>query len=530
MGHDPQPGESKSDRLDSWKEIASYLRRDARTVRRWEHERHLPVHRVPGGERSGVFAYVAELERWLHTSSVVSDAPSGAGLDASPSRSEAASARQTASDEDLGAEESCGHSAASQSAFHHLNAFETTFVAGMDEGFEPRSTIGGVDAVLLPPTASLPRHYGALALLALLATVACLSAAVVHYREHRPARAIAQQPNSEAQELYLRGRYYWNLRTEDGLNRAVDLFTQAIVNDPHYAAAYAGLADAYLLLRQYARMPDSEAYPRALSAARQAVALDDTSPEAHRSLAFILRFWDWDMTAAEKEYRRAIDLNPNDSQSHHWYATALLSSGRTHEALAQIDMARSLEPQSISVLADRGLILSAIDTRAGIAALQQVEQAEPSFISTHRYLSADFLELRDYESFLSESQTAAELSHDTGALVILGRAQKTLVAEGARPMLREMAADWAPIADRGEFPAYNAARLYSLSGQPDQAMRYLRLAWDRRDPGVLNVENDSAFIPLHSTAEYRTLVSRRGYGNGGNKQPIAKLESPELSE
>jgi hypothetical protein len=150
---------------------------------------------------------------------------------------------------------------------------------------------------LLAGAPSLLRHYRALALVVLLTAAAGISAAVVHYREHKPVAAIPHKPSAEAQDLYLRGRYYWNLRTEDGLNCAVDLFTQSIVNDPHYAAAYAGLADAYLLLRQYGHMPDTEAYPRALAAALQAIALDDSSPEAHRSLAFILRFWDWDIAA-----------------------------------------------------------------------------------------------------------------------------------------------------------------------------------------------------------------------------------------
>lgn len=516
MGHDPQLREVESVRLDSWKEIASFLHRDARTVRRWERERQLPVHRVPGGERSGVFAYVAELERWLHAAETVPDAVT-----------------ETLANPE--AVNSCPDT--SLSAFHSLNTFQTTFVAddteiqqytpATAEDFLPPHTLPP-DTALLAAASRHPRHYQAAALIFFLTIAIGISAAVVHYRENRPLKTIAHRPNPEAQELYLRGRYDWNLRTEEGLNSAVDLFTQSIVNDPHYAAAYAGLADSYLLLRQYGHMPNSEAFPRALAAARQAIALDDSSPEAHRSLAFALRFWKWDMTAAETEYRRAIALNPNESQSHHWYATALLSSGRTHEALAQIDIARTLEPQSLSVLADRGLILSSIDPNAGILALQQVEQAAPAFVSTHRYLAAAYLGVEDYRSFLAESRSVAEISHDSATLPILERAEKVLAAQGPKPMLRTMALDLAPLADNGSVPAYNVAQLFGLAGETAKAIRYLHMACERRDPGFLTVKNDAAFTPLRSSPEYITLIARRDVAYGSNKQPIARLDAPVL--
>jgi tetratricopeptide (TPR) repeat protein len=340
----------------------------------------------------------------------------------------------------------------------------------------------------------------------------------------------AHHPTTEAQELYLRGRYYWNLRTEQGLNCALDLFTQSIVNDPHYAEAYAGLADAYLLLRQYGHMRDAEAYPRALAAARQAIALDDSSPGAHRSLAFILRFWNWDMAAAEKEYRRAIELNPNDSQSHHWYATALLSSNRYREALTQIDMARRLEPQSVSVMADRGLVLSMMDVHAGMAALKQTEEAEPGFVSTHIYLAGDYLRAEDYANFLAESRTAAELSHNAAMVAVLDSGRKALAQRGPRAMLREIAERSAPLADHGSAPAYPTARYFGLSGEPGEALRYLRLACERREPGFLAVEDDPAFTQLRAadSAEFKTLVSRRDVATGSGKQPIARLDMPTL--
>jgi tetratricopeptide (TPR) repeat protein len=518
MGHDPQLRETESPRLDSWKEIASFLHRDARTVRRWERDRHLPVHRVPGGERSGVFAYVAELENWLHASGpAAGSGPGSESADDPPSAPPQFEASGSAGS-DVAVE---APRLAPLSAFNSLNSADGFLSA--DASAEYAAAHAGRAHAPLP----LRRHYQAISLIVLLTVAIGISAAVARYQETRPVKTAVHRPNPEAQELYLRGRYYWNLRTEDGLNSALDLFTQSIVNDPLYAEAYAGLADAYLLLRQYGHMRDAEAYPRALAAARQAIALNDSSPEAHRSLAFILRFWNWDMAAAEKEYRRAIELNPNDSQSHHWYATALLSSNRYREALTQIDIARRLEPDSVSVLADRGLILSMMDARAGEIALKQAEEAQPGFLSTHIYLAGDDLRLEQYQGFLDESRTAAELSHNAAMVAVLDSAKQTLAARGAKPMLRELAAKSAPLADHGAASAYVTAKYFGLAGEPAEAMRYLRLACDHREPDFLNVEDDPAFAQLRSSAEYNTLISRRDVAMGG-KQPIARLDVPGL--
>lgn len=522
---------ANSVRLDSWKEIASYLHRDARTVRRWERERRLPVHRVPGGERSGVFAYVSELEHWLRASDVPSADPS-----AERPRDEATSPSVMAFENPPPAEPVAAFSATTQSA-------DSASIPVVDKSVtEPaflQATISqpashrdspplkipskSVDAAFLHGASSQLAFYG-MAFLLLLSITAGSAFAFVHYRRfHQPAVANAR-PSPEAQELYLRGRYSWNLRTEDGLNQAIDLFTQSIVNDPHYAPAYAGLADSYLLLRQYGHMPDSEAYPRALAAARQAVLLDPSCPDAHRSIAFVVRFWNWDMPAAEREYLRAIELDPRNSQSHHWYATALLSSGRVNEALTQIDLARSLEPQSVSVLADRGYILSYQDSERGIEALKQVAQSQPEFPSTHRYLSEIYLDHGNYSGFIEESSTSATLAHEAVKSAHLDRASRDLAASGPAVMLRNLAASYATLADRGQSSPYLTARLFGLVGDSAQAIHYLQIAYDRHDPGFLTVEGDKAFENVRSSPEYMTLLTRRDAAPDGRRQPVAQLD------
>ena len=193
--------------------------------------------------------------------------------------------------------------------------------------------------------------------------------------------------NREAEEFYLKGRYYWEKRTPESLTKAVDSFTQAIVHDPNYAQAYVGLADCYNLLREYTVMPSSEAYPRALAAAKKAVELDAQSSEAHASLAFVSFFGMWDVTTADREFRRAIELDPNNAVAHHWYATYLMCLNRYPESLAELERARELDPASKSVLADKGMLLfNAGQRREGIATLKQMEDNEPDFISPHRFL------------------------------------------------------------------------------------------------------------------------------------------------
>ena len=545
---------ANSIRLDSWKEIASYLHRDARTVRRWERERRLPIHRVPGGERSGVFAYVSELDRWLRAKdegTAVLDAgpsegsshalytfPSGEVItEASAEDVPAAPDVLPANDTQSSIEQVPVAASPSLNQIPFLHAVANAPLPSSDcgspisdwQGPARENTLsthfpkGGVEAARLQSKSDRWAFHG-MALLLLLAIAGGSGFAFVHYRRFHQSVAGNAHPSPEAKDLYLRGRYFWNLRTEEGLNQALDLFTQSIVHDPHYAPAYAGLADSYLLLRQYGHMPDSEAYPRALAAARQAVSLDASSPDAHRSIAFILRFWDWDMPAAEREYLRAIELDPKNAQSHHWYATALLSSGRVKEALAQIDLARELEPQSVSVLADRGLILSTLDPARGAQALKQLAQSQPEFASTHVYLAGVYLDLGDDAGFLAESRIVATLAHDPAKVIDLDHAREELAKRGPLPMLRNLAAKYAVVADRDQGSAYFTARLFGFAGDSGQAMHYLQVACDRRDPGFLSVENDAAFQAVRSSQRYLTLLERRDAAPDGRRPPIAQLD------
>lgn len=161
----------------------------------------------------------------------------------------------------------------------------------------------------------------------------------------------------QAYDFYLRGRYFWNKRTQDGFARAVGWFQQAVDADPNYAQAYAGLADSYALMSTYGYAPAKEYMPKARNAAVRALQINDSLAEAHTSLAVIAQNFDWDWQTAEKEYRRAIELNPNYATAHEWYAECLALQGRFDDALRESERARQLDPLSLIIAADDGAIL-----------------------------------------------------------------------------------------------------------------------------------------------------------------------------
>jgi DNA-binding winged helix-turn-helix (wHTH) protein/Tfp pilus assembly protein PilF len=317
--------------------------------------------------------------------------------------------------------------------------------------------------------------------------------------------------NREAQEFYLKGRYYWEKRTPDSLTKAVDSFTQAIVHDPSYAPAYVGLADCYNLLREYTVMPSSEAYPRAFAAAKKAVELDGQSSEAHASLAFVSFFGMWDAATADREFRRAIELDPKNAVAHHWYATYLMCLRRYSEALVEIERAQALDPASKSVLADTGSILFTVGQRQeAIALLKQMEESEPDFISPHRYLKIVYLLMADYPHYLVEAKREAVLMHDSSALAIAEASEKGFAAGGGRGLLAALLLQEKKLYAHGMFSPYNLAQTYSILRKKPDALRYLQTAYDQHADGVAQMETDHAFDNLHDEPAFRKMLADVG--------------------
>jgi tetratricopeptide (TPR) repeat protein len=324
-----------------------------------------------------------------------------------------------------------------------------------------------------------------------------------------PVRPKAAQ--SPAAELYLKGRYYWNKRTPEDLQKAVDYFTQSIVADPGYAKAFVGLADCYGLLREFAAMPDSEAWPRALAAARKAVELDDSLAEAHSSLGFDLFYGSLDFKGGEREFKRAVELNPNYAEAHQWYATALMSVGRLPEASDEMDRARELQPASRSILSDQGLLLFYQGKREqAIEQLRQIETAEPSFRSAHIYLSYIYFVARDCSNYLSESRKAAESSQDAAELSVVTEAEKGFAAGGWQGMLERQLRAQTKFVKEGRYPAFRAAEISAILGRKRDALDYLDASYKKRELYMVTLAIAPALVSLHKEPAYRHLLAQLG--------------------
>lgn len=317
--------------------------------------------------------------------------------------------------------------------------------------------------------------------------------------------------NREAEDYYLKGRFYWNKRTPESLNQAVDSFTQAIVHDPTYSDAYVGLADSYSLLREYSAMPASEAFPRALAAAKKAVELDDSSSQAHASLAFVSFNGMWDAGTADQEFRRAIDLDPNNATAHHWYATYLQEMRRSEESINEISRAQALDPNSASVLADKGRLLWVAGRHdEALHLLRQLAAADPESISPHRYLRFAYLEQGNYESYLSEMNKEARLVHDASLAAVTQAAAKGFAANGAKGMFAAALAQQKKDYAEGKLSPFFVAQTYALMGNTEEALRYLQTCYDRHSDETLDLSVNFAFKNLHPIPAFQQLLAKVG--------------------
>ena len=326
------------------------------------------------------------------------------------------------------------------------------------------------------------------------------------------AQVHAQDPravNAEAYDSYLKGRYYCNKRTVEGLKEAISYFKHSISVDPSYAEAYSGLADAYALAGDwgYGILPPAEAFPLAKAAANEALALNDRLSEAHTSLAFVLDLYYWDWDAAEKQYELAISLNPGYAMAHEWYAWHLLVLGHRAEGMFEMRRAESLDPASPIIRSNVADVLSV--SHLFEESIQQSRKAlalDPNFAVGHLQLGEALVQVHQYKAAIAEFQRAIELSGHLAAFdanlahayALSGRNSDALKI--AKDM--EMQPDLNPAANA------NIALIYVGLGDLDQAMSWLNKAFDARfNPSILI---RPGFDPLRSDARFRDLRHRIG--------------------
>jgi TolB-like protein/DNA-binding winged helix-turn-helix (wHTH) protein/Tfp pilus assembly protein PilF len=315
--------------------------------------------------------------------------------------------------------------------------------------------------------------------------------------------------NPDAYEAYLKGRYFWNKRTGEGLKRAKGYFDQAVATDPNYAQAYSGLADTYALLGdwQYAVMTAKEALPRAKAAAVRALELDSTLGEAHTSLAFILDGFDWDWESADREFRRGIELNPGYATAHHWYAWHLSLLARHRDAIAEMRKAESLDPLSLIIKSDLAeLLLIAHFYDASIQQSRRTIDMDVTFSMAHNQLGQAYLQQRQYEEAIAELQKAIQLSE--GNPTSTANLARAYAAAGRRNEAVQLLNELKRRSSPGYSNAPEIAVIYTALGDRDQAMTWLEQGYEERfNPGVLL---RPGFDPLRSDPRFQALARRVG--------------------
>ena len=319
--------------------------------------------------------------------------------------------------------------------------------------------------------------------------------------------------NAEAYQFYLRGRYYWNKRTADGIKKAIEQFQQAIDRDPNYALGYVGLADCYLVLEEYAGTPASETLPKAKAAADRALQIDDSLAEAHTSSAFIDQsLWHW--AEAEEEYKRAISLNPNYPTAHHWFSLYFRAKRQFDDSMREIKRAQELDPLSPIIsnnVADVYLLKN--DLNSAIAECQRLIELDSSFPQGHQDLGFAYLKQRRNEEAIAEFRKAVELSGrgseylcDLGyCYAVTGRRTEALA------ILKELEEKYARRESIGQYLARVYAGLGDKGlGDKDQAFAWLEKDFEQRSGLLWLTTWWFSFDDLRSDPRYADLVRRMG--------------------
>jgi TolB-like protein/DNA-binding winged helix-turn-helix (wHTH) protein/Tfp pilus assembly protein PilF len=327
--------------------------------------------------------------------------------------------------------------------------------------------------------------------------------------QEQAALNTARPLDPAAYEAYLKGRYFWNKRTTNGLKKAVDYFSEAIQKDPQYAQAYTGLADSYALLGdwEYGVLAPKEASARAKAAATRALELDDKLSEAHTSLAFSLDVFDWDWKSAEKEFKRAIELNPGYATAHHWYAWHLATLVRNQEAIAEMKKAEALDPLSLIISGDLAeLLLIAHQYDDSLRQSRRTIDMDPGFAIAHYQLGEALLQEQKYNEAIAELRTAVELSG--GSTTCAANLAYAYALAGQKNEAVGLLNDLKARSTHGFSNASEIALVYAGLGNKDEAMVWLQKAYeDRFNPSILL---RPGFDVLRADPRFQNLLRRIG--------------------
>ena len=315
--------------------------------------------------------------------------------------------------------------------------------------------------------------------------------------------------NTEAYQLYLKGRYHWNKWTEDGFNKSLEYYEQAIKLDPQFGLAYSGLSDAYGALWYFNYLPAQEALPKATATALKAIEIDERLAEAHLSLANAKFFYEWDWATAEREYKRAIELNPSYANAHHMYAFFLMSRGEADEAIEEIKRAQELDPLSVVISGAMGMPFYFM--RQYDRAIKEISKAlelDPNFLLARETLAACYEMTGRYDEAVEEYLKSIVLWGSTPGII---DALREAYRQGGMQGFWQKRLDIALERSKETYiPPYFIAELYASLDERDKAFEWLERAYEERAGFLIHIKSEPAFDNLRDDPRFDDLLRRIG--------------------
>lgn len=315
--------------------------------------------------------------------------------------------------------------------------------------------------------------------------------------------------NIEAYNLYLLGRHFWNKRTEEDLKKAIENFEKAIGADANFAMAYTGLADSYNMMGAYSYLPSKDAFLQAKAAAEKALEIDESLAEAHVSITQVKEFYEWDWSRAEKEYKRAIELNPKYATAHQWYAEYLSILGRHNEAMAEIKKAQELDPLSPIVNVEAGRVYYfAQQYDQAIKHIKKAFEIDPNFIPAHFFLASAYVQKGMYQEAISELQKATTLIRSS--TLFKTSLAYAFAVSGDKVKAKELLGQLIELSKERYVSAYEIAEIYVGLGEKNVAIDWLQKAFDERSRELAFLKVEPRLDSLRSDPRFTALLKKMG--------------------
>ena len=535
---------SNTDRLDSWKEIAVYLRREVRTVQLWEKHEGLPVHRHFHKKLGSVFALRSEIEEWKRQVSrednICADESPALGavkgngqrikihvlplriMNASSERlrlCDAIAAKTIVALEQLDPgrlevvranvstpqKEKFSAAFADDARAEYMLEWNIQEVA---DGLRIKAFLhAGTDVIWSHTYCCSSGNFSSVPAYISEQIVQCLWLKIISFQTSGPVSKCPEKLSSR--EAYLKGRYFWKQRSEESLRKALHCFESAMHQDPGFSLPYSGLSDALTLLSFYEIVSPSEVMPSARRAALKAIELDPNSAEAHTSLADVFLHFDRDWPSADREYRRAIECNPDYALGYHWYANLLAAKGQHDAAHIAIMHALEIDPVSVITLVWAGVTAHlAHQFDEAIKHYQCALELDPDFIWAHMYKAQALEQKGDFTEALKEFEMTNRLAG--GSNCVKAMEAHTHAIAGDKSSAREILAELKDACHDQRMPSYDIAATYAALGESHKMVAWLNRACDERNMKLFTLTQDPRFDSFRGRGEFKEIVGQVG--------------------